>query len=221
MGRGFGGVQRGYLLNLRVKVPSAQIPVWRCSHIRQLTGVTLTAESPDVNVLKRGCEAPDQSSSRAHSTAGVRFARRLRGQTASAPCDGRSISTTIASVGQPERPAPRKRGYEPSLQRMRLAASLRRRGVSSDQAVTRSQAMPAARNRLLLRLYQYRVNYLLLLPAVAAVAIFAYRTYPWVLMSFQDFTFKRGLLGSDWVGLLHFEEMFSNPLFYRAVRNTR
>jgi len=73
---------------------------------------------------------------------------------------------------------------------------------------------------LLQRLYQYRVSYLLLLPAVAAVAIFAYRTYPWVLMSFQDFTFKRGLLGSDWVGLLHFEEMFSNPLFYRAVRNT-
>ena len=59
--KGFGDVQRGYLLNLRVKVPSAQIPVWRCSHIRQLTGATLTAESPDVNVLKRGRETPDQS----------------------------------------------------------------------------------------------------------------------------------------------------------------
>ena len=58
--RGQGAVQRGYLLNLRVKVPSAQIPVWRRSHIRQATGVTLTAESPDVNVLKRGREAPDQ-----------------------------------------------------------------------------------------------------------------------------------------------------------------
>ena len=57
---GCGGVQRGYLLNLRVKVPSAQVPVWRRSHIRQLTGATLTAESPDVNVLKRGRETPDQ-----------------------------------------------------------------------------------------------------------------------------------------------------------------
>ena len=53
-------MQRGYLLNLRVKVPSAQVPVWRRSHIRQLTGATLTAESPDVNVLKRGRETPDQ-----------------------------------------------------------------------------------------------------------------------------------------------------------------
>ena len=57
---GEGGVQRGYLLNLRVKVPPAQIPVWRRSHIRQSTGETLTAESPDVNVLKRGRETPDQ-----------------------------------------------------------------------------------------------------------------------------------------------------------------
>lgn len=92
--------------------------------------------------------------------------------------------------------------------------------MSSAQLATQTRALPATGRRLLQRLYQYRVNYLLLLPAVAAVAIFAYRTYPWVLMSFQDFTFKRGLLGSDWVGLLHFEEMFSNPLFYRAVRNT-
>ena len=57
---GGGEVQRGYLLNLRVKVPPAQVPVWRRSHIRQLTGATLTAESPDVNVLKRGRETPDQ-----------------------------------------------------------------------------------------------------------------------------------------------------------------
>ena len=92
--------------------------------------------------------------------------------------------------------------------------------MSSAQLATQSRALPASGRRLLQRLYQYRVNYLLLLPAVAVVAVFAYRTYPWVLMSFQDFTFKRGLLGSDWVGLLHFEEMFSNPLFYRAVRNT-
>ena len=53
-------ILEGYLLNLRVKVPPAQVPVWRRSHIRQLTGATLTAESPDVNVLKRGRETPDQ-----------------------------------------------------------------------------------------------------------------------------------------------------------------
>ena len=92
--------------------------------------------------------------------------------------------------------------------------------MSSGRVASRPRALAAPRSQLWQRVYQYRVSYLLLLPAVAVVAVFAYRTYPWVLMSFQDFTFKRGLLGSDWVGLLHFEEMFSNPLFYRAVRNT-
>ena len=50
--------KRGYLLNLRVKFTSAEIPVWRCSHIRQLTGATLTAESPDVNVLNEAAVRP-------------------------------------------------------------------------------------------------------------------------------------------------------------------
>ena len=92
--------------------------------------------------------------------------------------------------------------------------------MSAGHAAAHPRVAAEARPRLLLRLYQHRVSYLLLLPALAAVTIFAYRTYPWVLMSFQDFTFKRGLLGSEWVGLLHFREMFANPVFYRAVRNT-
>ena len=57
---GGGGVQRGYLLNLRVKVPPAQIPVWRRSYIRQPTGATLTAESPEVNDSGEGASPTDQ-----------------------------------------------------------------------------------------------------------------------------------------------------------------
>ena len=55
-----GEVQRGYLLNLRVKVPPAQIPVWRRSYIRQPTGATLTVESPEVNDSGEGVSPTDQ-----------------------------------------------------------------------------------------------------------------------------------------------------------------
>ena len=75
-------VQRGYLLNLRVKVPSAQIPVWRRSHIRQPTGATLAAESPDVNVLRRGRKTPDQP-------------RRLAIRRAVARANGRTAETPL------------------------------------------------------------------------------------------------------------------------------
>ena len=45
-------MQRGYLLNFRVKVPPAQVPVWRRSHIRQLTGATLTARKERCRTVK-------------------------------------------------------------------------------------------------------------------------------------------------------------------------
>ena len=62
-GRGNGelkAAQRGWLLNERVEVPPAHIPVWRRSHVRQPTGATLTVESPDVNVLREGVSPTDQ-----------------------------------------------------------------------------------------------------------------------------------------------------------------
>ena len=45
---------------MRVKVPPAQIPVWRCSYIRQSTGATLTVESPEVNDSGEGVSPTDQ-----------------------------------------------------------------------------------------------------------------------------------------------------------------
>ena len=66
---GPGVAQRGYLLNLRVKVPPAQIPVWRRSYIRQPTGATLAAESPEVNVLRGGRE-PDRPTKEANNQKG-------------------------------------------------------------------------------------------------------------------------------------------------------
>ena len=51
--------------------------------------------------------------------------------------------------------------------------------MSAGHAAAHPRLAAAARPRLLLRLYQHRVSYLLLLPALAAVTIFAYRTYPW------------------------------------------
>ena len=55
-----GGGGCSELLNLRVKVPPAQIPVWRRSYIRQPTGVTLTAESPEVNDSGEDASPTDQ-----------------------------------------------------------------------------------------------------------------------------------------------------------------
>lgn len=62
--------------------------------------------------------------------------------------------------------------------------------------------------------------YLLLIPPLCYVLLFQYVPMYGVIISFQDFSFRRGYLGSDWVGLEHFRWLAENPNFVRAFYNT-
>ncbi|MCL2832018.1 MAG: ABC transporter permease subunit [Treponema sp.] len=41
-----------------------------------------------------------------------------------------------------------------------------------------------------------------------------------VLIAFQNYSIRRGVLGSDWVGLYHFIDFMTSPLFPELLRNT-
>ena len=41
-----------------------------------------------------------------------------------------------------------------------------------------------------------------------------------VIISFKDFNFKKGILGSEWIGLENFEYMFGLNDFYRVFWNS-
>ncbi|MBM4460925.1 MAG: sugar ABC transporter permease [Chloroflexi bacterium] len=60
----------------------------------------------------------------------------------------------------------------------------------------------------------------MLLPGFALVLIFNYGPMYGLLMAFQDFQVTKGIWGSPWVGLKHFEEFFRNPMAVNALRNT-
>lgn len=60
---------------------------------------------------------------------------------------------------------------------------------------------------------------LLLLPIVYYI-IFHYIPMYGVLIAFKDFRFREGIIGSEWVGFLHFRELFSSPSFWRVFKNT-
>ena len=62
--------------------------------------------------------------------------------------------------------------------------------------------------------------YLMALPVVAYFIIFHYLPMGGVAMAFQDYSVKKGILGSDWVGLTHFQSFFSSVYFWRLLRNT-
>lgn len=61
---------------------------------------------------------------------------------------------------------------------------------------------------------------LLLLPGLIYYIIFHYVPMYGIIIAFKDFTLKKGILGSPWVGLKHFREFFSYIEFQRVFFNT-
>ena len=92
-----------------------------------------------------------------------------------------------------------------------------------------SAATPAAVNAATLRprarswTQDLRANwplYLMALPAVAAIIVFAYGPLFGLVVAFQDFSLFRGVWGSDWIGWANFGHAFSNSFFWTALRNS-
>jgi putative aldouronate transport system permease protein len=57
-------------------------------------------------------------------------------------------------------------------------------------------------------------------PAVAFVAVFAYVPMYGLQLAFREFDFAAGLAGGDWVGLKYFRQFFESPQFWTLMRNT-
>ena len=70
------------------------------------------------------------------------------------------------------------------------------------------------------RILRNKYVYLLLLPSIILTFIFNYMPYVGLYMAFTDFDIFKGIFGSTFVGLKHFENIIRTPAFSRAVVNT-
>ena len=73
------------------------------------------------------------------------------------------------------------------------------------------------------RLQQLKKNYflyMLLAPALILTLIFKYIPMYGAIIAFKDFSPIRGIMGSDWVGLKHFEKFIASPNFDIILMNT-
>ncbi|GJM81991.1 sugar ABC transporter permease [Paenibacillus sp. HMSSN-139] len=69
----------------------------------------------------------------------------------------------------------------------------------------------------------FRMNkylYLMMIPVVAYYLVFHYGPMYGAVIAFKDFSPIKGILGSDWVGLKHFEDFFGSYYFLRVLKNT-
>ncbi|WP_084958083.1 ABC transporter permease [Thermoactinospora rubra] len=72
----------------------------------------------------------------------------------------------------------------------------------------------------LAKLVRHRWLLLMLLPGLAYFAIFRYWPMYGLTIAFKDFVPFLGIEGSEWVGLKHFEALFTGPDFGRLMTNT-
>ena len=69
-------------------------------------------------------------------------------------------------------------------------------------------------------LRDYWQLYVLVLPAVIFIAIFAYEPMYGAQIAFRDYNVRNGIWGSTWVGLTHFKRFLTSNNFWPLLRNT-
>ena len=62
--------------------------------------------------------------------------------------------------------------------------------------------------------------YLMLLPTIIWLLIFLYKPMYGLQVAFKDYSVFRGVANSPWIGFEHFETLFGNDQFIRAIKNT-
>ena len=69
-------------------------------------------------------------------------------------------------------------------------------------------------------LWKNKGLYLMTLPSIIWVFIFCYIPMYGIIIAFKDFSFKKGIWGSEWVGLKNFEFLFNYKDIGRVFFNT-
>jgi len=62
--------------------------------------------------------------------------------------------------------------------------------------------------------------YVIAVPAALYTLIFGYLTFPYLLIAFQKFNFRTGLLQSPWIGFDNFKFFFASPRAWEVTFNT-
>ena len=68
--------------------------------------------------------------------------------------------------------------------------------------------------------YRQRYLHLFVLPALACLIIFKYIPIFGLQIAFKEYSFRKGIFGSPWVGLKQFDKLFHDITLWPAVANT-
>ena len=84
--------------------------------------------------------------------------------------------------------------------------------------MTRNQTI--LRRNIFFDISRNPISYLFALPAILYTFLFGYLTYPYVIIAFQRFDYRKNIFNSEWVGFKNFEFFFKSDYAFSITWNT-
>jgi putative aldouronate transport system permease protein len=75
-------------------------------------------------------------------------------------------------------------------------------------------------NKIIKEIVRDKWVYIFMIPGILYFIIFKYIPMGGIMIAFQNYHPFKGFFGSEWVGFYHFQRLFSEPDFYKLLRNT-
>ncbi|MDF2959458.1 MAG: sugar transporter permease [Paenibacillus sp.] len=92
--------------------------------------------------------------------------------------------------------------------------------LEASRSVSTAKSKPTFMKRFTHDFLLNKYLYLMMVPVIAYYAVFHYAPMYGAVIAFKDYTPMKGILGSEWVGLAHFNDFFSSYYFWRILSNT-
>lgn len=96
-----------------------------------------------------------------------------------------------------------------------------KRKVFDTQLTTQTKPL-SRRGRILRKMKEYRLVYLMMLPVVISYIVFSYLPMYGIVLSIKKYRPSLGIFGSDWSDplFINFTKVFASPYFLRSIKNT-
>jgi len=92
---------------------------------------------------------------------------------------------------------------------------------SAPDIVTSKERIRARRKKAIRRDFQLNwAVYVMAIPVVVYFFIFYYIPMGGIVMAFENFKIRKGILGSEWIWFQNFIDFFNSVYFWRLIRNT-
>lgn len=92
--------------------------------------------------------------------------------------------------------------------------------VIARQTSRNADAGKRGHSKLMKRLKEHKILYLLMLPGLIYFIMFRYIPMFGLVIAFKDYDIFKGLWASEWVGLENFRNLFSSKDFWNVMKNT-